>query len=140
MKTILTRISRAGLITLLLLETAVAHAQTDGGTGGTLGTDLATLLSYVDKYIVPLIFALAFIVFLWGVFVYFIAGGGNDEKRKEGRMFILYGIIGFVIMVSIWGIVNLITGSIKFDSKTRPELPLFGSGTQGGTQWGGGPK
>ena len=34
---------------------------------------------------VPLIFAVAFIVFIWGVFKFFILGGGNEEQREGGR-------------------------------------------------------
>src|SRR4051812_19650124 len=102
-------LSQLTALAFLAFEGTIAHAQTSGST---LGTNLAGLITFIDKYIVPLIFALAFIVFLWGVFQYFILGGANDEKRKEGRMFILYAIIGFVIMVCIWGIINLLKDSL----------------------------
>jgi hypothetical protein len=98
---------------------------TDSSSGGTLGSDINDLISFTDSYIVPLLFAVAFIVFLWGVFNYFIWGGDNAEKQSEGRTYIMYGLIGFVIMVCVWGIVNLLVGSFGFDKNTRPDLPCF---------------
>jgi len=92
---------------------------------GTLGADITSLIQFFNNSLVPLIFAAAFIAFLWGVFQYFILGGANEEKRKEGRVFILYGIIGLVVMLSIWGIVNLLTNSLSFGSGSHPPLPTF---------------
>ncbi len=88
---------------------------------------LLLIIKFIDNYLVPLIFAVAFIVFLYGVFTYFIAEAGNDEKRKEGRKYALYGIIGFVIIIAVWGIVNLLISSLGFDTKSRPPIPSFGS-------------
>jgi hypothetical protein len=109
---------------------------TNGGAGGTLGSDIANLLAFGDNYVVPLIFGIAFIVFLWGVFQYFIAGGANAEKREEGQQFIMYAIIGFVLMLSVWGIVNLFNNSLNLGSNNRPQLPTFNSGSATNNQIG----
>lgn len=84
------------------------------------------IVRVIDVVIVPVIFSVAFVVFLWGVFRYFIAGAGDEEKRKEGRKFITWSIIGFFLMFAVWGIVNLLINSLGFDTRTRPVLPLFG--------------
>jgi hypothetical protein len=96
----------------------------------TVSSDIQSLITFINGYVVPLIFAVAFVVFLWGVFQYFIAGGASDEGREKGRQFIMYGIIGFVLMFSIWGIVSVLYHSFGFDSNARPPIPTFGgSGT-----------
>ena len=90
---------------------------------------LQSLVTLIDTFFIPLFFAVAFLLFIWGVFLYFILGAGNDEKRKEGRSFVVYGIIGFVIMVSLWGIVALLTSTLGFGNQNRPPLPFEQRGT-----------
>lgn len=94
----------------------------------TLSFRIEALLSFVDLYVVPIIFALAFIVFLWFVFQYFILGGADEEKLKTGRKFVLWSLIGFFLMFSLWGIVNLIQRSLGFENGTKPPVPTFNSG------------
>ncbi len=91
-----------------------------------ISTNIDKFIGFIDQYLVPLIFALAFIVFLWGIFKYFFIGGGSDESRNEGKQFIMYSVIGFVIMLSLWGIVGIISNSLGIDKDTRPCLPTFG--------------
>jgi hypothetical protein len=99
---------------------------------------LQQIVFFIDHAVVPFIFAIALVAFLWGVFQYFIAGGADEEKRKTGRSFIIWGIIGFFVMVSIWGIVNLLVGTFNFGGQTRPSLPQFNGSSQGGNTNPGG--
>jgi len=85
-----------------------------------LGT---TIIDIINTVLVPLIFALAFIVFLWGVFQYFIAGASDEEKREAGKSLMIYGLIGFFVMVSVWGLVNLLVGTFNLDSAAPPQFP-----------------
>jgi uncharacterized membrane protein YidH (DUF202 family) len=82
------------------------------------------VVEFINQTLVPLIFAIAFLVFLWGIFTHFILGKDNEEKRKEGTQYMMWGIIGFVIMVSVWGIVNLVAGSLNLDqTETLQNIP-----------------
>lgn len=53
-------------------------------------------------------FIIAFVVFMWGVLEY-IRGAGKEEKRSKGRQHMLWGVIGFVIMFCVFGIITLLT-------------------------------
>lgn len=64
------------------------------------------LVQFVDTYIIPLLYALAFIIFLIGVVRYFFTGG--EENRQKARPFILWGLAGLVLIFGIWGVVNLL--------------------------------
>lgn len=70
-----------------------------------------TLISKISTEIlnplILLLFALATVYFLWGTFK-FLKGGSDDMAREEGRNHMVYGVIGIFIMVSVWGIINVI--------------------------------
>ncbi len=71
------------------------------------------IIDIINNVAVPVVFAIAFIMFIWGVFQAFILNGGDAEKRKNGQQFILWGIVGFFLMVSVWGLVNLLVGTLN---------------------------
>ncbi len=56
-----------------------------------------------------LLFAIAMIVFIWGL-VRFISQGGDEEARTIAKRHILYGLLGMFIMFSAFALVRLITG------------------------------
>ena len=82
------------------------------------------IINTINNVIVPVLFAVAFIVFLWGVFNVFILGAQSEETKTKGKNLMLWGLIGFFVMVSIWGLVNILTGTVSFGNTT---------GVQGGT-------
>ncbi|MBU6214929.1 hypothetical protein KGM48_03805 [Patescibacteria group bacterium] len=73
------------------------------------------LKAVVIQIVNPLIYLLAagaFVVFIWGVFV-FIMNAGDETKRKEGRQAIFWGIIGLVIIFGAYGIINAVLGTFN---------------------------
>lgn len=136
----LSRLASASLV-LFLSAVTLAHADASSTASAfnpqPLINIMQSILKFVDAVVVPFIFAIAFVVFLWGVFNYFILGGANEEKRSEGSKFVLWAVIGFVLMISVWGIVNLVKSSFSFGSDARPGLPTFGTASStGGQQFG----
>lgn len=102
-----------------------SNTTTGGATGGGLNLTLVSswsnsIKTFINTILVPLLIAVAFIVFLYGVFNYFILGGADEEKRTKGRTYIMYGIIGFVIIFSFWGIVNVVASLFGLGSGARP--------------------
>ncbi len=80
------------------------------------GTDLggvARLISSVLGALVPLIIGLALLFFLWGMLVY-LWNGDDEDKREESKSFMLWGVIGLFVMVSVWGLVSLVANSFNF--------------------------
>lgn len=65
-----------------------------------------SIVTLVDTAVVPLLYALAFIMFLIGMVRFFFMGG--EEARQKGKQFMLWAIIGFVVLFSVWGIVRLL--------------------------------
>jgi len=113
---------------LVFLVPMLASAQTSGaGTfnGAAVGGYLKGIVTFINSYVIPFIFAIAFIVFIWGVFQYFIAGGANEESREKGKQLVFWGIIGFVVMLTLWGVVNLLVASTNLKEKNNVDLPTF---------------
>ena len=113
-------------ITLFLLGVQPALAVGQCGTTTTFQASqgikgVICYAGYLLNLIIPLLVGLALVVFIYGVLVYVI-NASSDDKRKEGTKFMLYGIIGLFVMVSVWGLVNVL-GSTFGLSNTMPQLP-----------------
>lgn len=67
--------------------------------------------------LIILMFAVALIVFLWGV-VQYVAKGGDDKAIETARMHVVYGLIGMFIMVSAFGLIRIVLGTFGI-SKTN---------------------
>ncbi|MBI4136183.1 MAG: hypothetical protein HY481_01365 [Candidatus Vogelbacteria bacterium] len=72
--------------------------------------------------LVGLLLALALVYFLWGVFKY-IQSAGDETKRKEGVSMMTYGIIALFVMVSVWGLVNLLSRTFPLGSTPPRPVP-----------------
>ncbi len=85
-------------------------------------TLLTEILKFLNGTIVPFLLGIAFLVFIWNVARYFIIGGANEESQEKARSLALWGIATFVIIVSLWGIVNLFTKTIpRSNSPITPD-------------------
>ena len=71
---------------------------------------IKTLISIMNA-IIPLIFGIAIIVFLWGIAKMFFLKGDDSGSREEGRQFIIWGIVALFIMVAFWGFVNILSNT-----------------------------
>lgn len=105
------KVSSTLLVTVFALTPVLALAQF-----GEINDFLGDVSKFINSTLIPLVIAIALLVFIYGVFQYFILGGGDDTKRQEGKQLMLYAIVGFVLMVSVFGIVNLIAGGLGFSS------------------------
>lgn len=61
--------------------------------------------------LILLMFAVATLSFLWGLFKY-VKGAYSDQDQDQGKSNIIWGIVGMVIMISVYGIINLIKTTI----------------------------
>ena len=68
---------------------------------------LNKLNEYILNPLILLMFAVALLVFFWGL-LRLIWYSDSDEERDTGRRVIVWGIIGMLIMISVYGIINLL--------------------------------
>ena len=91
----------------------ITFAQSSGPINN-LSSVGSLIINTINNVIVPVLFAIAFIVFLWGAFDAFILGATGGEAKEKGKNLMLWGLIGFFVMVSVWGLVNILTGTVNF--------------------------
>ncbi|MBI4086551.1 hypothetical protein HY416_01060 [Candidatus Kaiserbacteria bacterium] len=70
-------------------------------------SQLVTRFLDIIGLLIPFLFGLALIVFLWGITNAWILGGGDETKIEHGKKIALAGVIGLVVMAGVWGIVAL---------------------------------
>ncbi len=63
-------------------------------------------------YAVQLILALSLISFLYGIFRLVFLDASNEAERNKARKFMLWGICALFVMVSVWGLVNILKSSV----------------------------
>ena len=114
----------------LLLVPAVSFAATQISDINGIGT---FIIATINNLVVPVLFAIAFIVFVWGAFQAFILGHNSDDAHKQGKNLMLWGLVGFFVMVSVWGLVNILTGTITFGNPNPPNYPSAPHSANGGS-------
>ena len=65
---------------------------------------------------------LAIIGFVYGIIQYFLYPD-NEEKRKSGKAFMFWGIFSLFVIVSIWGLVGILSGTFLGGKSALPQLP-----------------
>jgi len=62
--------------------------------------------------LIPALFAVVFVYFMWKVIDAWILNVGDETKRTEGGKYVVSAVIAFVVMVSAWGIIALLRTSL----------------------------
>lgn len=85
-----------------------------------LAADATSILDTVGNILgmlVPLFITLAVVYFLYGLAKYILS-----QDKEEGRNMMVWGIIALFVMVSIWGLVNIISETfLGGDSGNAPD-------------------
>ena len=84
-----------------------------------MAAQLNGIKSSVDKLsdlvinpLLYLMFGAAFIYFLWGLFI-FVKNRDDGEGRQKGIQHMIYGVLGFVLMISAKAIYDIINASVN---------------------------
>lgn len=78
--------------------------------GPTADTLIDKIAGWIDV-LTPIVVALALLYFFYGLAIY-ILKAGDEEKRKEAKGIMIYGIIALFVMVSVWGLVGILVSSV----------------------------
>jgi heme/copper-type cytochrome/quinol oxidase subunit 4 len=81
--------------------------------GPTYATSVGVIVTLINSYVIPLLFALAFLFIVFNLVRYFFLEGQSEEGREKGKQAALYGLIGLAVLFSVWGLVNFTLSIIK---------------------------
>ena len=125
MKTSITRkeiaahnISRAALALALICAPITTFAYTQNLN------DLVHLSVGYFNQAIYLIIAIAVLVFVWNIYQYFFKA--DPENKKDAALYVMYSVIGFFVIISFWGLVNILSGTFRLNTNS-PDLNFFGT-------------
>jgi len=75
----------------------------------------------IERTVIPLLFAIALVIFIWGV-VQYVINSDQEEKKAKGRQFMIWGIIGLTVMIGVWGLVGILGGTFGINTSVLPEV------------------
>ncbi len=99
-----------------------------GGLNLTAGKTVTDILKFgtcfIQRSIIPLLFTLAVLFFVYGV-VDFIRASATGDKLDDKKQFMMWGIIALAVMTGVWGLVAIVTNTFGI-SNVIPQLPVNG--------------
>jgi hypothetical protein len=114
------------LVLLVSFSAPFFAAAQSGINVGVIKSYSDSIISLINTVFVPVLFAIAFLYFLYGVYKYFILGAAEEKSREEGRDFILWSVIGFAVILSVWGLVAIVTNTFGLTAGgTAPNYPTL---------------
>lgn len=115
---------KKSLLTLLAVLTPVlSFAQGTAPVARTIDGFLNYIL-YLASRALPLLILAAVVLLLFGIVKLFFFNT-TEDGRKEGKWFIINGIIALFVMVSVWGLVNVLRGTFLLENDNVPLAPAI---------------
>ena len=122
-------LSRVALVLPLLVPAAV-FAQTVPKKISTIN-DLTAKAVGIGNVLVYLLVGFAVLYIVYETVRYFILAD-SEEARKEAGSSIFYGLVGLFVIVSIWGLVNILIKTFPTGDNTAPDRLPSTDFTNGG--------
>jgi len=114
----------------------ITNAQVSGCAQKNLACIISIIIGYFN-HILFLLIGLAVVLFVWNVIKYYIRA---DADRAEAGKYVMYSLIGFFVMLSLWGLVNILqnTFGLRNESNQPASWTSFKGLFPGGSSSSGG--
>ena len=106
----------AGFIAVTLPTIAFAQYQVNNFTS------LVTTTNNIINTIIPILISIGVLFFIYGVVKYIRAK--DEGEREAGKNTMIQGVIGLFIIVSIWGLVGILTNTFGTSKDALP-IPTY---------------
>lgn len=88
-------------------------------------TDLVgRFTTYIIDPAILLVFAAGFFLFTWGLVQFLGALGDNESgtRREAGKRHIVWGLVGMLVMISVYGIIALLDNTFNLRTFQGPDM------------------
>ena len=82
-----------------------------GETGVTAEADIGNLILKYVNFALPFLALAAFIGFVYAGFLY-VTAYGNEEQIQKSKKILIYAVIGLIVVILSYSIVQLLTGEL----------------------------
>ena len=106
---------KIAILSILGFFPSIAFAQ----TAQSIIIDIGNIISLAT----PIVVALALLYFFFGLAKY-ILNAGDEEKKSEGRNIMIWGIIALFVMVSVWGLVRVVSNTFDINRGEVIDVPF----------------
>ena len=89
-------------------------------------TQLISFAGDILNRVIPVLIALALVIFFWGLIQYI-----RTHKAGKGKDVMIAGLVGLFIMVSVWGIIRIAQNTLGVSNSganignTIPNVPQY---------------
>ena len=111
-KRLLELVSIFSFLALVPSMAGAAAADVCAGISTPIGRMLCMIQQYLNT-LIPIMIAVGVVYFVWGVVQFVILGAGDEAKKTKGKQFMIWGIIALAVMVSVWGLVNILNSTFN---------------------------
>lgn len=109
----------------LLPLIAYANTPTTTNEPSALDTLLFKINALIINPAIATLFIVAFVIFLYGM-VEFLYKANDKDGRAVGKQHMIWGVIGFVIMLGVYGIINFLLRTFNIEGPVvTPKQQIF---------------
>ncbi len=101
------------LIFTIALTPTLASAQS-------LQTLIPNVLVFTNAVLIPFLFAIAFLIFIYNAIKYFVIGASEEKGRENAKNLAIYSVAAFVFIIIFWGIINMLSSSSGLEKCKQP--------------------
>ena len=80
---------------------------------------LVASVGQIVNMIIPIVFAVAVLVFFWGL-VQYLLGAEHDQDKAKKTM--LWGVVALFVMAAVWGLVAFLGNALGIDDRVAPTV------------------
>ncbi len=106
---------------VLLFSPSLAFAQGNLAAVNTLAAGFGAIVTTL----IPIMMALAVLVFFWGL-VKYIANASDEAAKESGKTLMIWGMVALFVMVALWGILGWVQAQLGLSGNvTTGSVPNF---------------